>query len=77
MTKFHPNLDDDCVKEDLPFFDLEGEYSLCGMELFHMYNCIDCLYGTNPGQCILYYDQNPHLQLFVAQLKLAHPELFI
>lgn len=76
--KFFPTVDHPAVQENMYLFNIQPTATkLCTLQLYGKYRCENCPFGTSTTNCALYYRNNPHLPLFVIQLRLAHPELFI
>lgn len=77
--KFFPTVDHPAVQENLSLFQIDPTFeSLCTSDgLFKKYRCENCPFGISPTNCTLDYRNNPHLSLFITQLRLTYPELFI
>lgn len=77
-SKYFPNVDDPAVQENLHLFNLfSSTHNLCGKPLFFKYKCNNCPFGHGIHDCSLYYSLNPHLRLFVKELEIKHPEIFV
>jgi hypothetical protein len=76
--KFFPTVDHPAVQENLHLLNLTPAHAnLCGYDLYQKYTCENCPFGKSPIDCVFNKERNPHLSLFLTQLRLAHPELFI
>ena len=77
-SKFFPTVDHPAVQENLHLFNLDATHAnLCGYDLYQKYKCENCPFGKSPIDCVFNKKRNPHLPLFITQLRLVHPELFI
>ena len=78
VLNIKPDITDPEVIKLLPFMIWHRSESLCGIDLFkHQHYCTDCLFGNNRSNCILRFSNNPHLELFIEQVKQQYPEYFI